>query len=603
MSITIKFDAVWKLFGPFRRETEIRLADWPAIPPTELPVDGQACRGRDLSATFDLDLAPRLGGVQEGKTAVVFLPFAVSARGRIAFSFGADWWFEAALDGQPLLDTLATGNGQPAIRCDQFRKDVTLRPGRHLLAIRVIGGAAGFRLSLLIAPSANYATAVKSRWDTFYTVVDPKIRLGRVKPLHGVNNGPLTFGSAMDASAHYRELQIPWVRIHDPNWPHPREVDIPQIFPNEDADPADPASYDFRRTDTYIQSILATGAKIVYRLGTSIEHTKIKYFTHPPKDFARWAQVCTGIINHYNHGWANGFHYGITHWEIWNEPDIGPLMWSGTPEQYFALYAAAARAIKKCDPAVNVGGFAVSWVKSPMTTAFLEYCRKHRLPLDFFTWHCYAAAPGAIERDARLVRSLLDQYGFTHSESHLNEWNLYHCAGPFSFANAQLRKTVFDAQKNEIGASFSASVLMRLQDAAVDVTNYYDGQPTSLYCGLFDSYGLPQKTYRTFLAFRELVNYPVRIKATSVNGIDTLAACDARRKKVAVLLSKFGGPWVDHTVVVKNLPADIRHYELCLIDADHQLEAVQSGMIGPDGKITIRLMEYAVALLRLSVAR
>jgi len=600
MTAAIQFHQSLKLFGPFRREDKIDLTVWKTSPPDTLTVARQSYRSTEIPAQFELDLASLCNGAWEGKTAILFFPLTLSAAGCFTFGFGADWWFEALLDGKPLLDTLTGGNQQFPICCKQFCRELELPQGKHLLTVRIISGSGGFRLSLLAAPTAAFATALEARQETFCTVVDLKKRIGQIKSLHGVNNGPLTFGSAIDVSDNYRELQIPWVRIHDPNWPYPREVDIPQIFPNADADPADPASFDFRRTDTYIKSILDTGAKIVYRLGTSIEHTKIKYFTHPPKDFARWAQVCVGIINHYNHGWANGFHYNITHWEIWNEPDIGELMWSGTPEQYFELYATAVCAIKKFDPHIQVGGFAVANVKGAMTTAFLDYCQKHRLPLDFFSWHCYAAKPEDVEQTARLVHSLLAQYGFSQTQSHLNEWNMYHCAGQFTFANVQLRKAVFDAQKSEIGASFSTSVLIRLQDADVDVANYYDGQPTSVYCGLFDSYGIPQKTYRAFGTFRKLTNYPVRVNATSAAGVDALAAFDVRKKEAAILLSKFGGPWIDHTVVVKNLPANINHYELHLIDANHQSEAVQSGIIGPDGKIIVRLMEYAVAFLRLT---
>jgi hypothetical protein len=41
-----------------------------------------------------------------------------------------------------------------------------------------------------------------------------------------VNNGPLCYGNVIDVTHSYKELAVPWVRIHDPNWPHPLEVDI-----------------------------------------------------------------------------------------------------------------------------------------------------------------------------------------------------------------------------------------------------------------------------------------------------------------------------------------------------------------------------------------
>jgi len=182
--------------------------------------------------------------------------------------------------------------------------------------------------------------------------IRPDRKSGPLKKLHGVNNGPFSFGSLVDVTEHFRNAEFPLVRLHDVNWPHAWEVDIHTIFPDFGRDPEDPASYDFERTDTYIASILETGAKIVYRLGESIEHTKKKYYVHPPADYEKWAKVCVGIIRHYNEGWANGYHYGIQYWEIWNEPDNpdNQVMWTGTPEQYYDLYRVASLAIKRHDP-------------------------------------------------------------------------------------------------------------------------------------------------------------------------------------------------------------------------------------------------------------
>src|SRR5699024_9291765 len=113
-------------------------------------------------------------------------------------------------------------------------------------------------------------------------MVDVKVNvnqeIGKIKPLHGVNNGPIGYGSLVDVSHYYRRAAFPLVRLHDPNWPHPREIDIHTIFPDFSKDPNDPASYDFSKSDTYIKKILDTGAKILYRLGESIEHTEKKYY-------------------------------------------------------------------------------------------------------------------------------------------------------------------------------------------------------------------------------------------------------------------------------------------------------------------------------------
>ena len=66
------------------------------------------------------------------------------------------------------------------------------------------------------------------------------------------------------------------------------------------------------------------------------------------------------VIKHYNSGWANGYHYNIKYWEIWNEPDGRRDFWTGTPEQYYKLYEITAKAIKNYDPNVKVGGPAMA---------------------------------------------------------------------------------------------------------------------------------------------------------------------------------------------------------------------------------------------------
>ena len=169
----------------------------------------------------------------------------------------------------------------------------------------------------------------------------------RIKPLHGVNNSPLSLGSPPPG---FREAGIPFCRLHDTAGAYggAHYVDIPNVFPDFDADPAKPESYDFAFTDAYLTQLHAAGTEIFYRLGVTIEnHYGIKgYHNHPPADPEKWAEICAGVVRHYNHGWAHGFRFGIRYWEIWNEPE-NPPMWSGTKEEYFHLYRVASIRLKK----------------------------------------------------------------------------------------------------------------------------------------------------------------------------------------------------------------------------------------------------------------
>lgn len=438
-------------------------------------------------------------------------------------------------------------------------------------------------------------------------------RQGPLKRVHGVNNGPVCYGSLMDVSEYYVRAGIPLVRLHDTNWPNPGEVDIHTIFRDMSRDADDPASYDFSRTDEYIASVLATGAKIVYRLGESIEHTKIKYYVHPPEDMDKWARICVNIIRHYNDGWANGFHYGIRYWEIWNEPDNPDrkCMWSGTPEQYYELYRIAATAIKAHDPTLKVGGQAATMVNLPFTEGFIAYCRERELPIDFFTWHTYADHPSQIEANARKVRKLLDDAGYGQTESHLNEWNYMRAdEGADDEIWRQLwkpggetfRRNLFERQKNEEGASFVAAVFALLQDAPVDEANYYDGQPHELYSGLFDAYCIPQKTYYVFERFNAVTKeYPARVGATiRAEGLYGFAAA-ADSGEVALWLSNFAGESRSYAIELEDASGKTAPAYWQLLDARGDFGEPQRTEAA-SGVVRLMLPKHSVLVLRYAAA-
>src|SRR5690606_1824799 len=139
-----------------------------------------------------------------------------------------------------------------------------------------------------------------------------------------------------------------------------------------------------------------------------------------------------------------------------------------------------------------------------LTYGFLEYIKEHNLPFDFLSWHAYPRNPQTAISMGLRVRAMLDEYGFHEAESHFNEWNYM----PFPpgenwktmWKNEYVKQDMFERGKSAEGASFAAAMLIGLQDAHVDVANYYDGQPTSIFCGLFNYYGVPQKPFYAFKA-------------------------------------------------------------------------------------------------------
>jgi xylan 1,4-beta-xylosidase len=424
---------------------------------------------------------------------------------------------------------------------------------------------------------------------------------GAIRPLHGINKGPLHPNGLISVTEQQKRLRIPFTRLHDCQHPNPHVVDIHAVFPNPDADPALASSYDFRATDEYLAAVAATGAKMVYRLGESIEHQTVKRHVHPPRDPKRWGEVCAGIVRHY------GGRFDIPYWEIWNEPENRPVMWTGTDAEFLNLYLVTARRLRSEFKQIKIGGpgfgycgkfDGTSLEPSPFCAAFLELCRRESLPLDFFSWHCYTDNPSELAARAKAVRRLLDAHGFTKTESHLNEWN-YLPGNSWDIlsrdAAPEVRQRDADRMAGAEGAAFLAASLIELQDAPVEVANFFHGE-----CGLFGLHtevGAPVRPYFAMLAFAQLLDTPRRIPAEGgITGkLALLAGSDDQTSRAALLLANLSGP-TELRVTLRHLPVPDAVVEVRVVDAKRALEPLD-GWQFKSGVLTLKLPPPAVALV------
>ncbi len=112
-----------------------------------------------------------------------------------------------------------------------------------------------------------------------------------------------------------------------------------------------------------------------------------KPFNSPPKDWDRWGDLVEQFARHLV------ARYGIEevrqwYFEVWNEPNID--FWAGNPkeETYYHLYDEAARAIKRVDPRLRVGGPATA--QAAWADRFIRHCVDNNVPIDFVSTHVYA---------------------------------------------------------------------------------------------------------------------------------------------------------------------------------------------------------------------
>ncbi len=414
--------------------------------------------------------------------------------------------------------------------------------------------------------------------------------IGKIKPMHAVGQPPIAGGFRKLDFSYIRFLQeanIPYSRLHDVGGAYGggRYVDIPNLFRNFDADETDPANYDFTFTDALMAGLAEYNVKPIFRLGVTIENQfNVKaYHIYPPKDYAKWARICEHVIRHYNEGWADGFHYNIKYWEIWNEPDNGVpgenQMWLGTNEEYYELYHVAATHLKACfGDEIKVGGYGacsprgifyepekygVHWERlEPAPTGihrveflfgFLDYIKAHNSPIDFFSWHSYANVEMTLEM-SKFFRRTLDQYGYEGLETMLNEWNGPHAEIQHgtSYASAQV-----------------AAMMLAQQNEPVDMLCYYDARLNAgRYAGFFAPYtGARYCTYYSFKAFGKLYAMGNQVACESDTAkLYAVAACGEGKKALMI---------TNTTDADQQVETNLQGGTAYLIDQEHHLVPVE----------------------------
>ena len=427
-------------------------------------------------------------------------------------------------------------------------------------------------------------------------IVHPDRPTGPVKPMNGVNNGP---GRAQKTQVRsnfdtYSAAGFAFARTHDSAFSEAygseHTVDITAIFPDFSRDPADPAAYDFAITDWYLGNIRDSGTEIFFRLGQKIQHHVRKYGVDAPADNQKWASIAEHIIRHYNEGWADGFHWNIRWWEIWNEPDLGPETWNGTAEQFHAFYQVVAKQLKGCFPHLMIGGPAVAG-NAAWTEQFLRKMAAEGVPLDFFSWHIYRSRVEPFVERAAQMRLLLDRYGYGSALSILDEWNyIRNWTSEFPYS--------IDVLRGMKGAAFNAAVMCRCQTAPVDILMYYDARPETIFNGLFDFYTYaPLKGYYAFYAWSRLRAAGTAVQV-DVGGKDLLcaAAVDGSGHHGAALVVRYtddDNVHADQTVTV-SLPG-VTAVRVHLTDRDRTYTEIPAAVT--NGTVTLRLAPSAFAVL------
>lgn len=145
-----------------------------------------------------------------------------------------------------------------------------------------------------------------------------------------------------------------------------------------------------------------------------------------PNDLNAWSFYVTNIVQHVYQK------YGIKYWEIGNEPS-GKFFFKGSMSSFFKFYIETAKAIKKVDNNILVGGFADNAFYVKAYSDFFTIIRKYDPNLlNFVTFHWYGDWGGGngkynpkdIFSISEKLKETMDSSGFSGMPIFLTEWNL-----------------------------------------------------------------------------------------------------------------------------------------------------------------------------------
>lgn len=365
-------------------------------------------------------------------------------------------------------------------------------------------------------PTDCPATAVAS--PTAAAQADVTLTLGEVtgdiRPLLGVNVGPLAAGEPgnADLTMLYQAIGVSAIRTHDYYGP----LDMATMYPDQNADPADPTSYDFTASDRLFRAIIENGFEPYLRLGDSWNNGSGFPPADPrqPTNPLNWTRAAVEVVRHYNDPTLWGDHR-LRYVEVWNEPNHQQF-WDGNAIDFYSLFADTVVELKTAFPDLRVGGpgLAPAAALSPQGQRYmqdlLDYLLFRATPLDFFSWHLYSNDPAEYAAAARFYREQLDSHGYTATESHITEWN--------TGAENVSPDEALALRTGARGAAILTAAWITLQDESVAQSYFYRGNDTSpdlpTFYGLFFADGRPKKIALAFALWNEVSRYPQRLTLT-----------------------------------------------------------------------------------------
>ena len=258
---------------------------------------------------------------------------------------------------------------------------------------------------------------------------------------------------------------------------------------------------------TFMPSALASGPQTIFWWKGNIT---------PPKDPAKWNGLNRA---HTAHFLARYGEQEVLKWyfEVWNEPDLHNGFFTGSLDDYLALYKNTAEAIKAVCPRCRVGGPA-SAIPFAFEEAFEKYVVDNNVPADFVATPAYGVNQGYLDKEGnagtvldpdpdavsgrmRHSRELLQKSGRPSMELHFTEWSSAYT--PSDFMHDQYHQASFILDKVKRATPYVDSLSYWtftdiFEEAGPRFTPFHGG------FGLMNLQGIKKPSYFAFRFLRQL---------------------------------------------------------------------------------------------------
>ena len=349
-------------------------------------------------------------------------------------------------------------------------------------------------------------------------------------------------------------------------------------------------TYDWSKFDAYLAAITAAGMRPIMELSfmpTDLARTGSD--RDPPSDLDVYRGLIQAVVQH-SVDLYGAEDVGRWYWEVWNEPNYAGF-WTGTMEDYFALYDAAAAGATAVLPDILIGGPATTAGSTTQMSDFLAHAKIAGSSVRFLSSHAYpggagdtaSASFGIDDNNGRL--NVITGAGYAAGElpSFNTEWNSAytgqggnpaannvsmdsHANAPFILKSVKLLADQVQGDRSPIDVFSYWAVSDVFGESGGDARSYIETAgggtlPFGQVFGLLTYQGVRKAAYNAFRMLHYLGSERLRVSggSGSNDGVDAIATVSADGKALAVIIYNYyatvsttGSDSV--TVNVENLP-------------------------------------------------